>query len=49
MTRLELLGILYSLERMCEKKDYEGVELVVKKMIDEAETEKKPRKKSDSE
>ena len=48
MTRLELLGILYSIERMCEKKDYEGVELVVKKMISEAEIEKRPKAKLES-
>ena len=46
MTRLELLGILYSLDRMCEKKDFEGVEIVVKKLIDEAESDKKQKSKS---
>ena len=39
------MGILYSLERMCEKQDYEGVEKVVKKLITEAESAKKPRNK----
>ena len=37
MTKLELLTVMYSIERLCEKKDFEGVEKVVKKIIQEAE------------
>ena len=45
MTKLELLTVMYSIERMCEKKDYEGVEQVVKKIIREAENDKKGSEK----
>ena len=41
LSRLELLALLYSLDRMCKKKDYEGVEEVVTKLIDEAESQRK--------
>ena len=44
MSRLELLALLYSLNRMCKKKDYEGVEEVVNKLIDEAESQKRVSK-----
>ena len=45
MTRLEYLGQLYFIDRMCKTKDYEGIEEVVKKLIEEAESEKKQSKK----
>ena len=49
MSRLELLALLYSLDRMCKKKDYEGVEEVVAKLIDEAESQKKGNKEKTEE
>jgi len=45
MNRLELLALLYSLNRMCKQKDFEGVEEVVTKLLEEAESEKKNQKK----
>ena len=41
MNRLELLALLYSLDRMCKQKDYEGVEEVITKLLEEAQSEKK--------
>ena len=37
MTRLEVLMLLYSLEALMEKKEYEKAEEVIKKVIKEAE------------
>ena len=47
VTRLELLSIMYALKRMCVKRDFEGVELVVDKIISEGESgsEKKSSEK----
>ena len=46
MNRLELLALLYSLDRMCKQKDYEGVEEVITKLLEEAESEKRSEKKN---
>ena len=48
MNRLELLALLYSINRMCKKKDFEGVEEVVTKLIEEAESDKKSKKEHDN-
>ena len=45
INRLGLLALLYSLERMCEQKDFEGMQKVVTKLLAEAESEKKSEKK----
>ena len=45
MDRIALLALLYSLDRMCKQKDYEGVEEVVTKLLEEAESEKKNERK----
>ena len=45
MNRLELLGMLYFLDRLCEQKDLEGIHKVVTRMLEEAENEKKGEKK----
>ena len=37
LKRLELLTLLYSLDRMCKMKDFEGIAEVVEKLIKEAE------------
>jgi len=46
MNRLELQALLYSLDRMCKTKDYEGIKEVVEKLLEEAESEKKAEKKN---
>lgn len=42
MNRLGLLTLLYSLERLCDKEDFEGVTVVIKKLVAEAESEENP-------
>jgi hypothetical protein len=42
-----LLALLYALDRMCELKDLEGIERVVKKLLEEAESEKKTTKEKE--
>jgi len=49
MNRLEFLAVMYSLDRMNDMKDHEGVGIVIKKLIKEAESTRKPEPKKDNE
>ena len=35
MNRLELLSLFLSLDRLCEKDDFEGVKIIVKELLSE--------------
>ena len=35
MNRLELLSLFLSLDRLCEKDDFEGVKVIVKELLSE--------------
>ena len=47
MSRLELLAVMYSIERMCEQDDFAGVKKVVGKIIKEAESQSRKNKRED--
>ena len=40
MNRIEIVGLFTALERLCEKKDIDGIEGIVKAVLDEAKTKK---------
>lgn len=49
MNRIEIIGLFTAIERMCEKKDLEGIEILTKRVLNEAmsvddKPEPKPRK-----
>jgi len=41
MNRIEIVGLFSALDKMCELKQYEAVESVIKKVLREAESKKK--------
>ncbi|MCL2108597.1 MAG: hypothetical protein FWH20_04535 [Oscillospiraceae bacterium] len=43
MNRIEIVGLFTAIERMCEKKDFEGIELLTKRVLSEAIYDKKPK------
>jgi len=38
MNRIEIVGLFTALERLCDKKDLEGIEGIVKAVLNEAKT-----------
>jgi len=40
MNRIEIVGLFSALDKMCELKQYEAVEAVIKKVLNEAESNK---------
>jgi len=40
MNRIELIALFTSIERFLEKEDYESIEIIVKKILKEAEKNK---------
>ena len=49
MNRIEIVGLFTALERLCEKKDLEGIEGIVKAVLDEAKLKKGKDKNERSE
>ena len=45
MNRIEIVGLFSALKRLCDNKDYEGVEKIVDAVLDEAQYVKGDRQR----